>query len=232
MIDRITDDEQEEASLWKIITIVLAIVASATVLYYGWQLRQPLFERFTGLKVHAEASRIPNPSEETKKALMKYADTHDYVLGLNVVKVDFRLNTRDSTFHYFTEKDAEEGWQQFLTQHGSVVPLFGQDESANQRMVNMMNGQFNCTKIGVTPAGKLIPGLTERATDLCLVPIPPGFGDFVGFITIYLKRSPSGIEVSQIEKDTEQLSLDFYNRDISKPHASSATGTSNPDPIK
>ena len=201
----------------KLITIFFLLVSIAAVAYYGWQKRQNLLERiaFTGKKINLDATRSPTPSPASITQLKQFADSKDWIEGINIIRVDFTTNTRATTFRYFKDAAIETAWAEFKEKNGAV-PLFGSSESNNQRIVNLINGQFQCIRTLDTQAGTSIPIINQYSLATCLVPIPPGYGDFVGFMNVFLKRQPTGAEIIELEQSTAQISLDMYQRDIVK----------------
>jgi hypothetical protein len=207
--------KKDNTRKWKIATIILAVVASISVATLGWQLRQPIIRQITGKKVNLDNARSPNPGKESQADLIKYVNSKNAIMGINIVKVDFKLNTRSTTFRYYKDEAVTQAWNDFIARNVQV-DLFGKNELINQRIVNLINGQFSCAPVEETSAGMVIPTIREHATTVCLAPIPPGYGDFIGFINVFLRQPPSLADIKDVETETRKLSLDMYERDIVK----------------
>lgn len=203
-------------TLLKAATILFLLIAIGAFAKYGWTHRKPIFtEMLTSNKINLDVGRVSTPSQATRTQLNQFADAYPWILGINLIKVDFRLNTRSTTYRYYKEDAVTEGWNEFLSS-GRVAPLFGNNEAGNQRLINLINGQFSCVKTLDTVAGQLIPVINQFSLATCMAPIPPGYGDFVGFINVFLREQPTGQQISLIEKMTTEMSKDIYERDIVK----------------
>ena len=200
----------------KLATLLFMLIAIAAGSKYAWDHRKPLFTHFTGQKIVVDASRIPIPSPATKTQLTQFADSSPMIMGVNVIRVDFQQNTRATTFRYFKEPAVEEAWLAYLATIKAPTPLFGDEEGNNQRLVALINGQFSCVRTLDTTAGRVIPTINQHSLATCMAPIPPGYGDFVGFINIFLRSQPTGAEIQELNGLTNQIAKDFYERDIVK----------------
>lgn len=198
----------------KFATIVFLLVSIVAGGIYLWQNRKSLLTPFAD-RVVTDARRIPNPSPATKTQLTQFADANSNIMGINVIRVDFQNNRRNTTFRYFKEEEVTTEWEAFI-KSGEKVPLFGDNESSNQRLVSLINGQFVCVRTLDTSAGRVIPSVNQYSLATCMAPIPPGYGDFVGFINVFLRAQPTGAEILRLESQTAELSIDFYQRDIVK----------------
>jgi hypothetical protein len=197
------------------ITILFMLLSVGVLTYVAWEVRQPIIEKITGPKVRADGARIPNPGPQTIAEIKSFIDSQPFIEGVNIVKVDFKENTRKATFIYFKTQAVTTSWNQY-TQSGAVTPLFGPNESNNQRIVSLINGETNCVPALLTSAGQVIPHLVDYVTDVCSVAIPPGYGDFVGFINIFMKRHLAPQEKLMIQKRGETVALAMYERDVIK----------------
>lgn len=205
----------QTSQILKLITITFMLISVFVLGYVGWRDRQPIIEKLTGPKVRATATRVPNPSEETISIFTKFVDSRSWIEGINMVKVDFNQNVRQSTFRYFKSSPVTEAWN---AQKLNYAPLFGNVEATNQKIVNLINGISYCTTIQETTAGRIIPNLQNYASHVCAVPIPPGYGDFIGFMVLFLKKELTLSEQTSFLKEVEKLSVEMYERDVVKSH--------------
>ena len=203
----------------KLATVVFLLIAIMAGGYYLWLNRKPLLTPFAGQKIVVDAKRIPNPSPASKTQLTQFADANENIMGVNVIRVDFQTNSRNTTFRYYKEQAVIDGWNAYMNSGpvpgvARAAPLFGDNEANNQRLVNLINGQFSCVRTLDTIAGQVIPVINQHSLATCMAPIPPGYGDFVGFINIFLRNQPSGDEIVRLERLTNEIAIDFYERDI------------------
>lgn len=196
-----------------VVFLMITIVAFS----FAWRNRRALLQDYTTTrqKISVDASRVPNPSPATKMQLTQFANSKNDIMGVNIIRVDFAQNTRSSTFRYYKEQAVSDEWNEFL-KSGRQSALFGDNESANQRLVALINGQFSCTRTIETEAGRFIPAVNQFSLATCMAPIPPGYGDFVGFINIFLRSQPTGSEIQELETITNQIARDMYERDVVK----------------
>jgi len=202
-------------NVWKLTTILATLVAVLAVAVYAFQQRTPIIEALTGHKLfmNPAVSKNPYPGKETGTELMKFVDTHDGVLGISVAKVDFELNTRITTWRYFKEPTVEKSWQ---TTQGKPLELFSGDTVSNARVVSLINGQFTCSPTNETTAGKVHPVMLNFSATTCSIAIPPGYGDFIGWINFYLTTTPTFNQLESLEKQATVISRTMYERDIMK----------------
>ena len=202
---------------WKLFTILFLLIAVSIISYVGWQQRQLLLGSFTNFdqKVNLDNSLKLVLSQTSQKQLKQFVDTKNWIAGINVNRIDFTSNTREVKFYYFKDALVETAWAEFELKYPNSQ-LFGQDESINQRLVNLINGQFQCARTSDTQFGMLIPVINQYSFATCLVPIPPSYGSFIGFISVFIRQQPTGAEILELEKITQQISLDIYQRDVLK----------------
>lgn len=205
-----------DAKFWKMTTIILMLLSICIMAFYGWTFRTPLFEQVLGAKLPSDNSRVPYPSTTSKNAWHDFISQYTWVEGVNIIRVDFKQNIRATTHRDYKDAEMELSWKQWLEENGATAALFTENEEANQRIINLINGQFTCVPIMQTAAGVLIPAVKDYVVTACSIPIPPGYGDFIGFVNIFLRVSPTLHQIKIIKEGAEKLSLEMYERDIVK----------------
>jgi hypothetical protein len=205
----------DRLQFWKLITIVFTLISIVALGIFGFQQRQPIALQIVGKRVNLDSGRMPAPSDASISELQDFTEAGGNIMGINVIRVDFRMNTRNTTFRHFKEPAVTAAWEKFLETQ-QVAPLFGSNEQTNQRLINLINGQFLCVNTTNTVAAQLIPEVASHSQTTCMAPIPPGYGDFVGFINVFLRKAPSVQEITELEESTRKLAIDIYERDVVK----------------
>lgn len=215
----------DHTNLWKLITIMASLLAVIALGIFGYQQRTPILESLVGHKL--KSSIVPMPSEITRNELEAFVKNHPTVVGVNIGKANFVENYREFTYFFFKNNDVNDSWE---TTPANQVPLFGDDTTANARIVALINGQFVCTNTEVTVAARLHTILNKYSKTTCSVAIPPGYGDFSGWINIFLTVEPTFQQMEALRKDAEALSKSMYERDII--HRTNNVGSVNILPLK
>lgn len=199
-----------QARIWKLIIFISTVVSIGLSFYFVNRETESIAPES---KLAVGSARIPVPSEETKAILTNYILSNSNIEGMNIGRVDFRLNERAATWFYHREPDLQQAWVEW---GDKVAPLFTDDESMNQRLVSLINGQFGCVPIESSVAYMAVPLLRGHTTTICQAAIPPEFGDFVGWINVYLYQAPSMNEADKLESDLKIIAREFYERDVLK----------------
>lgn len=210
----------DRAATWKLVTIFATLIAIMAVSIYTFQHRNPIIEALVGHKIFMAnpTTKAPYPGIETKKEIQKFADSRPEILGITVSKSDFELNTRTVTYHYFKQKDIQKSWE---ATDGVARELFGENTVQNARIVDLINGQFVCTPTADSLGAKFHPILLRYSKTMCSIAVPPGYGDFLGWINFYMVETPTFAELEVLEVKAAKISRDMYERDILQKQKSS-----------
>lgn len=198
----------------KIIAGVATLIGAATLTNYAYQRTSSMIPAPVQ-KVNVEVARQLQPSVETTIQLRSFANANKAIVGVMLVNADFKLNVRKSTFRYFKHDELTSAWLEF-TSSGRKTPLFGQDQGANQRLIAMINGEFMCAPVEETLAGQLVPVTKKFAKTVCMSPIPPRYGDFVGFISIFVNEPLNSKVVQELRDPAKALAAQIYRRDTGR----------------
>lgn len=210
--------------LWKIITIFSMLITIMAIAAYAFHQRTPIVESITSKKVFSRKDPAGPPSTESAQELQDFVNKHDRVMGIDVVRVNFTNNVRVTTFQASKEEAVNAVWG---GEKGQTFPLFTENTIANGRVVSMINGQFVCSPTGESLSGRLFPTINEKSATTCTAAIPPGFGDFIGWVNIYLYEQPTFAQMQTLKNLAEKLTRDMYERDILKGKGN-LKGTVNP----
>lgn len=213
----------DHTTLWRLITIFALLVTIGSVGVFAFQQRTPIVESLTSKKVFLRNDAAGPPSAQSAKEIDEFLKSNERIISMDVVRVNFKMNVRQTTHQITKDAGIDRVWK---TSKDVQFPLFTENAKSNARVVSMINGQFVCSPTAETLVGRMYPAIGDASTTTCTVAIPPGFGDFVGWINIYLTEQPTFNQMVSLKKISEKLARDVYERDILK-GKSSLRGMSN-----
>lgn len=138
----------------------------------------------------------------------------DIVVAIQITLVDFQRNTRVIMYTSVDNEELRVVYDNFMKKSPTELPLFNSDMINNERLVNLVNGEFICNPYKETISAKLVPASTPFVKTLCAGPVPPLYGRFTGIISIYLSREPTTVELEQLRTLSRTLGLLIYNNDL------------------
>lgn len=129
-----------------------------------------------------------------------------------VLNADLRNNRRIPIYWYSNDPVIQKSLDtQYVSRFG--IPLFTAEEKNNENMVGIINGEFACSPYAEGNSG-LYPGMETRMPSVCRASLPPYYGQFSGFLTISLSRSPTPDEVINLKSTALALATEIYFRDV------------------
>lgn len=173
------------------ILVLLVIIVSSLFYFFTAPQRNITLKSSTILDIKRSVQRIPN------------------FIGLRIVSADIQANTRETIYTYIVAESVSRIMSDYV-QYRSVTnsqSLFDyDDDKINQRIVRLINHQFDCSPWNELLSSKFIPEIGTRIIAACALAYPPSYGEFDGFITIYLRKSPT---------DGEKVLINTILKDIS-----------------
>jgi hypothetical protein len=157
-------------------------------------------------------------SEATKRELQNIVNSEDIIVGTTVVTVDLIKNRRIPTYFYSRNADMQLIWNKFAAGgFGGITAFDVGSAKFNDRITNIMNGNFDCRLFKNTIAMQLYPEAEKYGPWLCSMSIPASFdnsGDFVGFVALYLTHEPTDQEKKHLAKLSVDAATIIYHRDV------------------
>lgn len=188
-------------------------------LSYGvWENRVTVYNSLkVGARVESDGPLVIDLSTDTQayidSAVIKSKET---IIGIQIVSVNFKKNSR--TTSYFSTNDAtlQKTYGKFLETQVSPLPLFSNGESSNQRIINLINGDFICKNITdmVIDSRPLRGDLNIKS--ICSISIPPYYGRFSGYMNILLPTEETKIDITFMRQLARDISNRIYETDIDK----------------
>jgi hypothetical protein len=204
----------DHTSTWKLLAIVSSLIAVIALGTFSFQKRQPIIQAITGNKLFMKPLKgFSEPSSGTKEELISFVNGNSLIVGVNITHADFAANTRQSLFH-FTK--VEEVNKVLDSSNEMAFPLFTDESYHNNRLVQLINGQFICAPTQGTISSITHPILNAHSKTICTVAVPPGFGDFVGWVNIFLQEEPTYSQMEKLRESAEKLARDIYERDVAR----------------
>lgn len=190
-----------------IFTIILA--TSWTV----FQAREYLYGYFISPKLPISSAVVVRPLNSAhylEDAVVK----SELIVGVQVVITDFQTNSRYAIFTFADNPEMAKIYQKFASEGLVQFPIFNNDLINNQRMVELINGDFTCAKWSETVGSKVIPDAGKYLDTQCSIGISPSYGKFVGYINIYTNRPPTPEEVDLLRTLIKNLAKTVYENDF------------------
>lgn len=151
-------------------------------------------------------------SEETKGIIKKYVDDEQEIIGLAVLSADERLNLRNVM--YFYNDGSDPLFTPNVSPFPTQLPLFTTNEENNREIVKLINGEFVCSPFSSSILAKTSPNVSGHISATCRASLPPYYGHFIGFVTIFLKDDPDLERQSQLKSRLEHLATQIYFKDV------------------
>jgi hypothetical protein len=198
---------------WGRIAMLATFLVVVGFSYAMFDNRFAVYEYIGNVKTIPPAKSI-KISKETRDAIDGVVAGSELINAIQITLVDFQRNTRTIVFTKIDDPRLAELYKKFEDRSPTELPLFNTDIINNQRLVNLVNGDFICNPYKDTIGAKLIPETTQYIHTVCAGPVPPFYGRFSGIISIYLTKQPSPVESEQIKVLSRNLGLSIYNNDF------------------
>lgn len=169
------------------------------------------------ISLHFYATAVPELSKQHRDNIRVILTQIPHSMAIFIIKVDLPSNSQ-YVFHR-TETDSElkllddEYFNHLLT--GAILPLFSKETDANQRIIRLINHEFDCSPYSETLPSKTIPKTNKIVNTVCSIAIPPSYGYFVGYVTVYLSQVPTIEEQNNIRLLIKEFS-DSIQKDLGK----------------
>jgi hypothetical protein len=199
---------------WTKIAQTMAFLFVLGLAWSAYETRQSIYNFASQSKIATRTSIPVKLSKKTTDSIIATVDKSDLIVAMQVTIVDFQKNTRTMVFTYTDDENIRLLWAAFEEKGLNELPLFNTDLVNNQRMVDLINGEFICNPFTTTIGYKISPFADKYISTVCANGIPPFYGKFTGIVSVYTKRTPTPEEVDQIRTLTKSLSATIYDRDI------------------
>lgn len=210
-------------ALLKVLTWMKIVQATVLIIILGstygfWENRVTIYNSLrVGARVEVEQPLVLLLSTGTINMLDNTTTKmKDLIGGIQVVNVNFKKNTRSTSYLVSSDADLKKSYENFVAKKISDTPLFTDLETNNQRIIDLINGEFVCYDFKNTPAIRIFPEASNSISTVCSISIPPYYGRFSGYMNIYLTRKPTIDDNGIIRQIARDLSLHIYEYDVDK----------------
>lgn len=192
---------------------VISLVVTAIIALMTWQ----RVETVVGVKHKTAISgQMLTISIESEKEITKFLQSSGDIVAVSAVSASLSKNIRRTIFFKTENAELQQIWDSYMTRRQSRVNVFAA-EIRNDRIINVINGEFDCRPFSETIGFKLYPSANKMVNSICSISIPAGFdksGDFVGFVNIFLNKGMTIAERNKLAQRAIILSNNIYRREI------------------
>lgn len=208
--------------LVKTITLAKVLVWSIALIigiagYTAFERRADLFDVsiLSGpVKSTNEVGHAFTISKRTEDQIKEMVNNDKDIVGLGVFSADLRLNIRKKVYLFATNTANDTPEQKLATLNAVQLPLFTKNEENNRQIVKLINGEFSCVPYSTTILAKTAPILNRTVVSVCRASLPPYYGYFSGFLTIYLTDDPDVERQLRLKSALETLAAEIYFKDV------------------
>lgn len=207
-----------KALTWQKTVQAVILILILGITYGFWENRITVYNSWKiGARVESDSPVTMNLSPST---ILLLDDTvnrmRDIIGGIQVVNVNFKKNSRSAAYFAISDNALREAYFNFESKRTAPTQLFTTNEVINQKLINLINGEFVCNDFKDTHAMKTMPGAANSIYMVCALSIPPYYGRFSGYINIYLTKKPTEDDLATIRQVSRDISFHIYETDIDK----------------
>lgn len=195
--------------------VCLIIIGMVTLVVY--ENRQPITNwALTSGEKYSSYDSIPPLSDPTVNLIKTIVQRQGNLIGVQVVQMDFRNNTRDTSFFYSKRQQLQREFDDYMSTKVSSPTLFATaDMEQNDRLIRIMEQEFVCV---ATPPNiiEMLPSASKEVQQVCSISVPPRFGKMVGYVNILLSQPMTPTMVQNYKSVARQISDEIYDRDVMK----------------
>lgn len=188
-------------------------------LAYGfWENRVTVYNTVkVGARVESDGPLIITLGADTQayidSVILKSKDT---VLGIQILSVNFKKNSRSTSYFSTLDASLKTTYSKFLDTQVSPLPLFSDIETSNQRVINLINGEFICKDVNSMYIDSQPVRDNKSVKSICSISIPPYYGRFSGYMNILLPVNVSEVNTVFMRQLARDISNRIYESDIDK----------------
>lgn len=219
-----------KALTWTKIAQLFVLFLLLAFAWLAWQFRGDMY---TSLKMESlsdvDKNLVIEVSDNSKRRIENLLQRRPDLIGaIQIVNVNFKKNTRSSAYFSATEPIIRQSETEYRNSQVSATPLFNDNEVNNQRLVDLVNGNYICTPFKETLGAKIYPKASDTITTICSLGIPPYYGKFTGYMNIYLRHKPDKDDYDMVRMMAREISNEIYNNDVLNAKADLVNSTVNP----
>lgn len=197
---------------WKRLGKIAVLAIISIILTFLWVARES-FDWDS-----SPATKIPllYISSDIKNDIQNIVDKNDKIVGIQIMSINFQKNIKVDTFTSIDNPRVESIYKKVNNNRLVEFPLFDENSKHNNRILNLINGEFVCVPYIDHVAYKYAPEAGEYIGHVCSVGIPPSYGNFSGILSIYLRDTPTKEDSEQMFLLARAISLRIFNDNTEK----------------
>lgn len=152
--------------------------------------------------------------KETQLSLVSVVDRYENIVGVEVIQITLRRNTRRGIYFYSDQPPLLKGYENYQKNKAQDTPLFVTgDTEVNDRLAAIIEQEMICVELPKNTI-KAIPISAAYVKAMCSLSIPPDFGKLAGWLNIWLKEPIDKTAYSEYKQVMRALSSEIYRRDV------------------
>jgi hypothetical protein len=195
------------SQLWIIMALgALLLLAIGTAGYFFYRNAQKPAAQVSPPTAGSNEGILKPPKPETAAAMKIYVNENDLVTFIELVDVNLMANTRQVVWFYSDNVPLMTAYQGTARGQSNSTPWMAGDQDTINRQISVVNGNYSCVDITKTQIPSYLPTVIEYAKHLCVVAVPPDYGKFSGYLSVWLARPPNEDETGKIVERLRSLS--------------------------
>lgn len=200
---------------WEKILQVAVLLVILLLSWAAFENRESIYNFVNQKKLATSNQKNTSLSKKTIEEINSSVTRSNLIIGIQVVIVDFQSNSRTVVHTYADNNELLQAYNRYATSNiTQEIPLFNSDESNNNRVIALINGEFLCYEFGDSIGAKYAPETIDYIHTVCSNGIPPFYGRFTGMIAVYLAKKPTVEEIDQVKTLSKRLSSLIYENDL------------------
>jgi hypothetical protein len=129
------------------------------------------------------------------------------IVGVQIIRVDLKKNVRYILYSSLKDPAVKKLYLGFIADNITVeVPIFTKNAVQDAIMLSIINHEFVCYPFTDTISYELVPALAPYIKTVCSTTIPVQYGNFEGFVAVFLSRVPTETEKDLIRIESKVIS--------------------------
>lgn len=182
---------------------MLLLLLGASIAF--WENREYLYSEVRTGKITIDKPPL-KLSTSSERLINEVVRKSELVGAISVVTVNFQENSHSVIYMNTDDLDFARAHAEFTrAQLSTWSPLFNSDSDNNKRIIDLINGNMVCGRYEASSSYRYAPQVRFATT--CALGVPPYYGQFRGFVTVYLRAVPTPDQMLQIRGALRDLSV-------------------------
>lgn len=163
-----------------------------------------VYLRFFNVGSFSLKTNVPVPIQE---AIDSTVARNPLIVGAQIIRVDLKKNVRYILYSSLKDAAVKKLYLGFVADNITLeVPIFTKNAVQDAIILSIINHEFVCYPFTNTISYKLVPALADHIKTVCSTTIPVQYGNFEGFVAVFLSREPTATEKDLIQIESKIIS--------------------------